>query len=67
MGPRSRFTTATTDPLEDVRIELRELLPSLCHFYGLKPWEVEQMPRVELEVFVRQLREYQEEAKRQNG
>jgi hypothetical protein len=39
-----------------VRRRLFGLLPALCKFYGLRPWEVEELTGDEVDEFVRQWR-----------
>lgn len=47
------------DPLEDVRIQVRHLLPALSHFFHLHPWDVERLPRAELDVYLKELQAIQ--------
>lgn len=41
-----------------MRADLLRQLPALTHFYGLRPWEVEQLTFEELAEYQRQLDDY---------
>ena len=43
---------------------LLQRLPALTAFYGLRPWEVEDMTFDELEEYLRQLDAYEKEMKK---
>lgn len=38
-----------------MRRQLREALPGLAHWFGIRPWEVEELSYGELDVFVKAL------------
>lgn len=49
-----------------IRRALREQLPALTHFYGLRPWEVEHLSFGEVTEYLNQLAEYQREMAKLN-
>lgn len=42
-----------------MRRDLLKQLPALTHFYGLRPWEVEELTYAEVDEYLGQLAEYQ--------
>ena len=50
-----------------MRQALLEQLPALTAFYGIKPWELEDLTEAELDEYTRQLADHQAEVARRNG
>ena len=55
------------DPFEDTREQLRHLLPAFSHFFGIQPWDIDQLTFSELEVYLSEIAALQQKLKENGG